>query len=333
MRCLNIADYCKKNKSIFFIETSSAGDQKKAKIIMEKFIHKYYFFKKLNITKELNIIKKINSKEKSILFIDFSNSNKIKKKNIIKKYISNLSIFFTKTIFLDSIGKESILEKLDCDIDTVITPYLGAKKNRRYKCHFYGSKYFIIKKNKFLKKKNIKKKIKNFIITSGQTDPNNLMVNFLKKISKDLFFFSRYNIKLVIGQGYKKSYIKYIKSLVNRIDLNITLIENCSDLAKHFFWADVGLSTNGLTKYEFAKYKISSILVSFNLQSHKLQKYFNRYHCSFYLGLASKFSLSNLKNKLLIYDRKYNQRFSMIMKGYNLIDFKGLERVSKIINE
>lgn len=333
-RCLNIAKYLKKFKPVFLIEIDTAEDKSKILKIFRNYNFDYYLFKGFFPKREIKILKKNFLNKNNIILFDFANSYKFKKKKEVKNYIDQLNLYFDKIFFIDSMGSENILRGLKVKLTAAITPYIGASKNKSNYKHYVGGKYFILNNKKNFRGRNlVRKKIKNLLITSGQTDPAGLSALLIRLINSDKLFFQNYKIKLVLGQGFNKNYVKKLKKFISNFKLKINLIENCENLLPYFIWADVGIATNGLTKYEFAKYKVSSILFSFNSTSHKLQKYFDNVSSALYLGKIQNLRLNKLKSSLNFLNNNYHARLRMIKNGYNLIDYKGIYRFVKIIND
>ncbi len=338
-RCLILAKFLqKKYQVIFIIQNKDQKNLNSCKRLIRKELHKnikIFFLKNFNFKNEfrLNHQLNINHKVSKVIF-DFSNFEKVKVKSKLVTYFDKLSKINKNLFLIDSLGEEALTTKKKFKLSVLITPYLGAKKNNLYQKHYFGGSYFVMRVKNFKKKNEIKKKVKNILITCGQSDHKKITYRILKILCFQSNLFKDIKLNVVIGNDFEK---KYIKQLINFKKKNfnkfkITFIKNCSDLSEYISTSDISLITTGLTKYECIFYKSVPIIISFDNLSHKLQKKFQAFKSSIYLG-----QIRYLKKTSLIYNmenllKNYNLRKKIIKNGSKIFDGRGFERVIKILS-
>jgi spore coat polysaccharide biosynthesis predicted glycosyltransferase SpsG len=160
----------------------------------------------------------------------------------VKKPISKVlqNIHFNKVIVIDTIPPD--LKKFD----RLITPsfFYQSKKNLFFKgVHNYGENYVILDPRiKLLDSRQ--KRGEKLIITFGGSDPNNLSLVTLLAL-KDTEFLP--DILLILGPGYKHSKKDLLKIISGE-----QIIENPSNIYKHFLTAYFAITALGVTVQELA---------------------------------------------------------------------------------
>lgn len=336
-RCLILAkELQKKYKIILSIQLKDKKNIYSCKKLIKKDLGKkvkIFFLKDLKIKNEIRLISILNVRYKfdKIIF-DFSNYEKAKFRLDLVAYFNELKKVNKNLILIDSLGQEALTNKLKLNISMLITPYFGAKKNNLYETHYYGSDYFVMKvKNK--KKKFIKRKVENILISFGQSDHKRITYKVLKLLSTDSIFLRNIKINLIIGNDFQKNYLRklIIFKKKNLKNFNLSFIKNCFDLSKYISASDISLISTGLTKYECLFYKSVPIIISFDHLSDKLQKKFQLYKSSIYLG-----QIKHLNKKKLTYNirnliKKYSLRKRILTNGLKIFDGKGTKRVIKVL--
>ena len=337
-RCLILAkDLQRKFKIIFIIQVKSKRNIYSCKKLILKNLHKkiqIFFLKNLNFNNELKLHKKLNVKFKiSKIIFDFANIEKTKLKSNLANYFDKLKKINKNIILIDSFAREALANKIKLNLSMLITPYIGAKKNKLYKTHYYGGNYFVIRAKK-LKKRVIRKKVKNILISCGQSDHKKITSKVLKILCTKKELFKNIKIKVVIGNDFKKDYInELVKIKKDKFkNFNIYFIKNCFNLSEYIASADICLISTGLTKYECIFYKSLPIIISFDNLSDNQQKKFQLYRSSIYLGQIRYLNKDNLIYNIKNLIKKYNLRKNIINNGSKIFDGRGTKRLIKILS-
>ena len=188
----------------------------------------------------------------------------------------------------------------------------------------YGYKYFILRKEFFLRKKiNFHFKVKSILITFGGTDPSNYTLKVINLLNKYILNF-RIKTYLVIGPGYKNK-----KGLTNRLKKIkndfIILNQSVGKMSSIMSKVDIAISSNGRTVLELAHMNIPGIIIDQNKResNHVFWKISNGFYNFINLSSHNK---QNFIDKFvsLINDNKKRKKMYINLKKYN---FKNNEKL------
>jgi spore coat polysaccharide biosynthesis predicted glycosyltransferase SpsG len=191
------------------------------------------------------------------------------------------------------------------------------------KNHYFGHDYFILR-DEFIYsgQKEVKKEVKNILITFGGVDPNNYTKKVIEVIYEYCFSHS-ISITVIAGFGYHKyDTLKKFK--------NITILENVTNISTYMLEADLIFTSAGRTTYEIASIGTPAIVLAQNKR--ELTHFFASSEFGFLnLGLGydldSKELFANFMELVNSYEnRKY---MSELMKKTELKN--GRKRVIKLI--
>ena len=180
-------------------------------------------------------------------------------------------------------------------------------------------------KNKKTDQQIIKKKIYTVVISIGGSDPKNLTITILNAIM------NLSNIKIIIIIGPFFTNISKIKNLIKN-KKNIRIKTSPDKIWNEFSKADVIISKSGITLYELAILGIPTLCISSFKHEEPSAKEFMKKKFLINLGMQNKVNKSLIEKKLwqLLLDQK--KRRVMSNQGKKIVDGKGLQRITKIIN-
>ena len=285
----------------------------------------YEYFKKI-ISKEKLKYKTI-SKVSKLEILEFNNLYDPNAKNIAIfdtfKLNSNLIIQVKeigyKILIFDEFAKHLNLAHL-----SIGSLYLGKKKTNLYS----GYNYLILSREIY-KKSIYRKKIKNIVVTFGGVDRRKLTNFFLTAISEIPL---NINIYIILGQTEKKL-VKLYRSEIEKYNLTskIKLFIYPKNFQTIIKKADIGVTSGGLSLFEFAAYGIPTI--SLPQYKHQLNTINNlRKFGITFLGSnemkLNKLFFQKVLNNLINDSLKRNEINKMAPK---FIDGKGLKRIKKLI--
>jgi len=329
-RCLTLAETLrKKGQMVSFIVK---GDRVVENMVQSKNFECKLLPNLLTLKEEAEKIYKNFPSSISTFVSDIAHPNTLKDAKNLELYLHEINKSFKHVLF-DGSGKISFrksLLNLNCDL--LVSPYVGEIKLKTkvsYK-ELLGTKYFILGKEYNLKKKRlIKSEANNILVTCGGSDPKLITANILKALGlcKD----SRINIRVIIGPGYNKNYVKNLYILSEQIHHQINFIHSPDNLAEEMYFCDIAISTSGLTKYELAATGTPTILMSIDQHHHNVNKAFSKIASVINLGVAEKVSTKVLANKIIDLMHNHQKRKQLSISGQNLVDGNGARRLTNEI--
>lgn len=311
VRCINLAKNLRHSANIFFLVEDFGGAR--------KFIKSYGFnnisslSKEIKINSEIRLLKKLISKNNIDLVI--VDKHKIDDKLFLKlKYL-------VKTLVI------SDLKKINFSADMIINGYIGLK-NQKYisktnQMYFLGPKYQILN-SKFSNQNNTKKKI-DLLITIGGLDECNMAEFILESIFSE---YENIKVKVILGPIGTKTAI--IKKLESKFSKNLTIINSTNNMAKEISQAKFGITSGGLTTYEFVSMNVPFAIICDDLHQIPTAKEWQKLKKAIFLGFYTN------TNKLIIKVALQNllaKNFSFKKSNSKIIDGLGGEKISfEILN-
>ncbi len=289
----------------------------------------FYVCKKDNplTAKYINGIEKVRSEGFQVIIVDEDNIiielSKIEADCLItdsydvdEEYFNKTKKMFSKTGYIDDMNLYYY------NVDFIINHNIYANKSK-YKCNedtllFLGTEYIILREEfRDSKPNQIKKNIKNILVTMGGADPNNFTLKLLKYI-KDL----EYNINVVIGPAFT-DIDKIELEIKNRKNIKLSFNTNMIEMMKE---CDIAISATGSTLYELTTLGIPTLGVILVDNQEGIAKEMNKHGFIINLGWYDKVE----KNDVLDAINRINDfdlRKNMITKAIKRINKDGVEKL------
>ena len=275
--------------------------------------------KKINYKNEDSFLfKKYFEKKYKIIILDMREYGEQLSKKLSKHIpIVLIDDAFSKNVYSDIIINGSINKKFHNYI-------IKNNKNKKY----LGANFFMANNN-FLKnrKKQIEIKKKNkykIIISIGGSDPNHLTMYILKSI----VMISNIKIIIIVGPFFKDT-----KKIINicKNYKNVEVKDSSIKIWNEFKKADVVISKSGITLYELAIMGIPTMCISSFKHEEPSAKEFMKKKFLINLGMQENVNENQIKCELLKILKNIKKRKIMSTQGKKIVDGKGLERVTKIV--
>ena len=237
-----------------------------------KFNH-YSFDEKIESKLQfINLIKKELLLGKKVV-LDITSENFLTKK-IVQKLKKNIINSNSKKIYIiDSPLKKNLSSDLNLRFIKCLIPFeVGKdvyKKLSLIKKKLIGIDYFIYpKKKKITYSKSKKFKI---LLSFGASD-NYKGTFYVLKLLSNLNLKNNFQIKVVIGKFFKKTYVKKINEICNKN--NFKILNFSSNFNNHLIKSNLLITNSGLTKYESVINGIPVFVFSDTNKSQKIDKIF-----------------------------------------------------------
>ena len=306
-RCLEIRKYITK-PVIWFIDDNKKFDSipKGDMVVNEKGINYYSQLKKYIINNKINF-----------LLIDSYN---ISDKN--------------KNILCDFIPVALIVDK-NCDVnaDILVCPQLLFFKHLKSKISLIGAQYTPIKKDycKINKRHNIKtsknNKVINILVSMGSYDSKGISIKILKAIET---FFTKNNYIFLVNVivGRESPHIKNLKLFSSKYP-NINIHVNIKNMMPFYKISDLAIGAPGLSNMERLAAGLPTIIISQN----KAQEYLKYELVKYGYSVGAKNNVDSISETILEIVSSDTKLKKLSIKGIQLVDGKGAQRISQYINK
>ena len=243
------------------------------------------------------------------------------------KYLQGLK---DKSKFLITIDD---LNEMCFPSDIVLNPNYGAE-NLNYESNkstkfLLGPAYFIFRQE-FIEAakvdREIKKDAQNILVTMGGSDLLGLTLKVAGALTK-LGRTANLNLRIVLGIDYTDSKKREVTEILEEFAGTHELIQGNDDMARLMLWSDLAITGGGLTKYETAVTGTPSIIISQVAHQVDLAKEFEKEETALNLGLGTGLSEEDIAEAVARLLRDDALRAKMSMRGRQLVDGKGIERI------
>ncbi|WP_320664858.1 hypothetical protein [Prochlorococcus sp. MIT 1223] len=249
-------------------------------------------------------------------------------------YLVNSNISYS---IIDGLGDDR-LSKFMCfpKCENYFIPYIGSEvldlTMFNFKNIYAGSSYAPVNTsiNSLKEKKIINALPENILVTCGGSDPHLLTEKILKLLFKYSSNLNYNKIKVVIGPFYDHRMISDIQSLYT--SFNVEFISGLTSLNDQYLWADLVITTIGMTRYECLSFNIPFIYFTYGVSpNYEPLLTFNSVLKYSYLGDLF-FNTVNVPSLLQFFtsEEKFRQLSS---NCENVIDLLGAQRISEALSK
>ena len=160
------------------------------------------------------------------------------------------------------------------------------------------------------------------LIFFGGADPHNILCGVIDILKKDSF--KKFNFDIVIGG--QAEYFERVKTMVAD-NPNFKIHINLPSLSNLMIRSDAAIGAAGSSAWERACLNLPSIVFTFGFDQEVASKSFHEDGYNILIGDKNKVNFQNIFNSI----EKLSNSIGSIKTGYNLVDGKGVGRVSLAI--
>lgn len=141
---------------------------------------------------------------------------------------------------------------------------INALYNEKYplKNHYWGKDYYCLRDEFYLvSSKEVKKEVKNILITFGGTDSHNYTERIINML-KDIDLNKDFKVDIILGLGYEE--IDKLEAKLEKVCFDVDIKQNVKNISKYMHEADIVFTSAGRTVYELASIGIPTIVLAQN---------------------------------------------------------------------
>ncbi|MBM3132191.1 MAG: UDP-2,4-diacetamido-2,4,6-trideoxy-beta-L-altropyranose hydrolase [Chloroflexi bacterium] len=215
----------------------------------------------------------------------------------------------------------------------VVNPNLGAEslayERRGAPKYLLGADYFMFRKE-FIDVAKVWRDIgvigRKVLVTMGGTDSHGVTLAVARALARpdmppDL------DVRILMGVIFPDAVERGLKTIAEASKAPIRLYGEVDNVAAHMLWADVAITSGGLTKYETAVTGTPSIIISQVESQMQVSERFAREGSALNLGLGAELSDDYLARVVKDLLGDHGARTKMSESGKRLMDGRGCERV------
>ncbi len=304
MRCISLSKIAEQKLGIESIFITSIHDNS------EKFLRKF----KITAYNEDNLENILKNNSIDLIISDI---------NYLEKNIFEIYKKYSKSVSLAPRGESKFYADLSFIDFSFFDKYLDSKSSGKI---LSGLKYTVMSskildiRNKLNDKEIIKNK-KNIIISMGGVDSSNLINTIVKGL---IGLEDDWNVNIILGPLYEKE--EELKSLINRLNCNVKILNNPKNFLKLIAQSTIGIFAAGIVSYESAALGTFSLNVSLTEFHLKRSIEIQKLGLGINLGMYNNILDKEISKKILELEKNMNFN-KMSYNSMKLIDGKGAYRV------
>lgn len=246
--------------------------------------------------------------------------------SIYHKYIRKLKIYF---VIIDD---QTTLSRYNSDliINQNITAFEKKYKKDNKTKLLLGCKFVILRKefdSWMGKKRPINRNIKKILITLGGSDPFDITSKIMELVSQIIT--KRIEFIVIIGANNNKTI--NIPQNIENTRVKYTIIKNAKNMAKLMAGADIAITAGGTTLWELAFMGVPSLVIVVAKNQENNAKRLTKLKAIEYLGHNTQLNKKKLASHLINIMNSYTKRKQLSLISQILIDGRGKERISLIL--
>ena len=300
-----VEDYSKRGINIFLLEENCSLEDE-AHFLIKRFASQY-----------------------SIVVFDFSHYQNMTRIQDFISYFELLHDVFQTTFLIDGFNDTAIIDCIDPAVDIVITPYIGAVNHspdgsKGYR-HWFGPSYFIFAPEYTSEnwQREVRSTVERLLVTMGGSDPYELtlvVLDALKLLS------IKVHCRVVIGSGFSNGLKGKVRKQCRSLSF-CEIVDEPQNLVSQLKWAEMGISSSGLTKYEMALAGVPSLQMSFNRKIAETTAAYEKEGFYRNLGLYTERTPQEIAVEIDGLARTFEIRKNMIKRGQALFGELGMKRL------
>ncbi|MEZ5813483.1 MAG: hypothetical protein R3E13_01950 [Alphaproteobacteria bacterium] len=264
------------------------------------------------------------------LILDLGHRDNIQSPERLVPYLERLAEAGIPLAFIDGLFEDTFRPPCPVpEFKAYIQPYLGAAGDVKPNAEHWvcGSQYAIMASEYAnAREKEVKDVAENILITFGGSDPQGLTAQLMEGLGGKV---DGFNVRVIIGPYFSEGH----KERIHALSGGFEILGPQDGMLPHYEWADMAISTSGLSRYEFAAMGLPAVFASLYPAHIRSSEIFDECGIARHLGLASDLSSEDWGTAVMGLAGDKNVRTEMSQAGQKHIDGCGLKRLCKSLIE
>jgi spore coat polysaccharide biosynthesis predicted glycosyltransferase SpsG len=269
-----------------------------------------------------------------VLVVDLSYARYLAHPASVRAFLTEASASCRSICVIDGPGDYALIQDMDWPVSAVVVPYVGARApavsdtglRPRWYC---GPEYMVLNPayRECPRPRAINPVARRILVSHGGSDPHRLTERCVAALSESDAFDE---IRIVAGPAFGEERWRAL------CDLTVTrpafrAVSGRKTLFEDLLWCDLAVAVTGTTKYELAASGTPSVQFSLDSTLDQINKPFAAHGTSVDLGAVGDISDREIAAAISSLAGDYEARLAQSRKGQQLIDGRGLERISNVI--
>lgn len=269
--------------------------------------------------------------EADAILLDVSHAGRIRRRDAVRGLLAEIGGDHASRIVIDGLGVQTLVDGAGWKADAVLLPYAATGKNPYVPRTLSGAEFFVLPRAwGAASARNVDRPVRHILITMGGSDPRQLSSRALEASLRVAG--PDWAIHVVVGPAFARDLVDELQKRALTDD-RVTLIDAPAGLLEQMLWADLAISSTGLTKYELAWAGLPSVQISIDEVNARLNETFEAKGTAIHLGAADNVDAGAIAVALTDLIADVPARTDMSRRGQALVDGMGGARVAQAIKE
>jgi UDP-2,4-diacetamido-2,4,6-trideoxy-beta-L-altropyranose hydrolase len=264
---------------------------------------------------------------------DLSDPDNVANPKTVQDYVATLQAKGIKVFYIDGAFEDSVFKQDSaCLPDVLIQPYVGvAAFERPGTVHVAGAAYAILPAAyKNSPAREIAETAQHLLVTFGGSDPQGLTQTVMQVLAERPIDCP---VRVMIGPYFSETHRTAIGDLAQRYPGQFDLREGATDMIPHFRWADLVVTSSGLSRYESVACGAPTLFCALYPAHIAPSEAFVRAGIGRYIGLCDTLNGADWSREIRALAGDQAERRSLSRTGQKTIDGKGMDRLLEALQE
>lgn len=233
-------------------------------------------------------------------------------------------------VTFDDLGKGRHLADIlvDANIDEKFNP-TGKEQKGNLPLYLFGAPYILLREEfGSCEKKEIKEKVKHLLITMGGSDAKGITLKVaeaIEEIKLDI------EVLIILGRGFRLK--DELFNITQSSYRKFTILCDEKNIFEHMLWADLAITSAGVTMFELACCGVPTIVIPYNEDQEKNTYQFLERNLIINLGMSDYVTQKEISKVVNSIIDNYETRERMSRESQKFVDGQGLFRIIEVIKK
>ncbi|WP_346911519.1 hypothetical protein [uncultured Roseibium sp.] len=264
---------------------------------------------------------------------DLSDADNVADPKAVHAYVATLQAKGIKVFYIDGAFEDSVFKQDSaCLPDVLIQPYVGVVAfERPGTVHIAGGGYAILPAvYKNSPDKEVAETAQRILVTFGGSDPQGVTLTVMQALVENPMDCP---VRVIIGPYFSETHITAIGDLAQRYPGQFDLREGVTDMIPHYRWADLVVTSSGLSRYESVACGAPTLFCALYPAHVASSEAFVQAGIGRYIGLCDTLHGADWSREIKALAGDQAERRSLSRRGQTVIDGNGMDRLLEALQK
>ncbi len=264
---------------------------------------------------------------------DLSDADNVANPKRVHDYVATLQAKGIKVFYIDGAFEDAVFKQdSPCLPDVLIQPYIGVPAfERSGTLHIAGGEYALLPAAyQNSPTREIAETAQRILVTFGGSDPQGLTQTVMQALAERPM---DGQVRVMIGPYFSDTHRAAIRELAGQHQGVFDLREGVSDMIPHYRWADMVITSSGLSRYESTACGVPTLFCALCPAHVVPSEAFVQAGIGRYIGLCDTLNGADWSREIEALAGDQAERRALSRTGQKTIDGKGMDRLLEALKK